>query len=120
MSRDDGATLAIQTVYRPYRTYGQARTYTDYGAYGKSGSGGGEGLSPDAISALVGGAAGLLGPLIQGIGAGKRNKAQQEMLDKQIYLEQVRASQAGKTALYLGLSVATVGALAVLGWVATR
>lgn len=112
---NDARATAIQTVYRPYRTYGSPRFYEEgdgLGMYaGDAYAGGGKGLSPDSIAALVGGAASIFGPLVGKIGQGKQNQQEIDLLNKQIELEQLRSRQ-GIQPIHIGLGL---GLLALAG-----
>lgn len=112
---NDARATAIQTVYRPYRTYGSPRFYEEgdgLGAYaGDAYAGDGKGLSPDSAAALASGIAGLFSPLIGKIGQGRQNQQQLDLLNKQIELEQLR-SRRGIQPIHIGLGL---GLLALAG-----
>ena len=104
---DDARAVTIQTVYRPYRTYGSARYYEDLGdAYGK---GDGGGLSADSIAAIIGAGASILSPVLGKQGK-KAREHEADMMNQQLEIARLQAAQ--RTKLYLGLGF---GAMVLLG-----
>ena len=108
-------TLAIQTVYRPYRTYGEPSMYTEMGdAYGKGG-----GVNPDVLASLIGTAGGIFGPLVGGIGGKKQREHEMAVLNQQLELERLRASQ-GIKPLHIVVGLGAVALLGVAAWALVR